>query len=177
MLLNHFTAFVAAVFIAPFASAAVVDFNDISTTTLPYTEKGLTFTDIGGNNSIVAGGVDGHLTAGTNIAPIRIRVTGVQPFDLESLVIENLFRSWSIQASTGATVTPISTGTLDFTGLTGWTNLSSFELIHDPGEANGTIRVDDITFTLVPEPATASLLLAGSMLGLVRRRQLTSGRS
>ena len=165
---------IATVVFGPFASAAVIDFNNVTTTSLPYTEESLTFTNTGQTNPVVIGGTDGYLTSGTNTAPIRILATGTQPFDLESLAVEAIFRNWTIESSSGASFSPTATGTIDFTSLTGWTNITSFELIHDPGEANGTIRVDDINFTFVPEPTSGMLLISGLAVALMRRRQLTT---
>ncbi|MEM0914520.1 MAG: PEP-CTERM sorting domain-containing protein [Planctomycetota bacterium] len=54
--------------------------------------------------------------------------------------------------------------------MQGWTNLTSFEFVHDPAEANGNIRIDDIVFTFVPEPTTGMLLLAASTVVFARRR-------
>ncbi|MEM6756286.1 MAG: PEP-CTERM sorting domain-containing protein [Planctomycetota bacterium] len=172
----YLTAIVTTVLMTPFASAAVVDFNGVSTTNLPYTEENLTFTNTGDTNPVVIGGADGYLTSGTNVAAIRILVTGSQPFDLESLSFESLTRTWTIESSSGGSLSPAGPGIFDFTSLSGWTNISSFELIHDPGEANGSIRLDDITFTIVPEPTSGVLLLAGSVIALVGRRQLTNQR-
>jgi hypothetical protein len=165
------------VFLTPSsASAAIVTFDGVATSSLPYTEAGLTFTNLLGTSAaIVAGGADGSLTAGTNTLPIHVHVAGSQPFNLVSLDIENIFRTWKIQSSSGAIFSPTAAGTINFTGMTGWSNLTSFDLIHDPGEANGTIRVDNISFTSVPEPSAAVLvgLAVGSLgFGFCRRSRV-----
>ena len=164
------------------ASAAIVTFDGVATTSLPYSEAGLTFTNLPGTSAaIVAGGANGDLVAGTNGLPIHVRVTGSQQFNLTSLDIEDIFRTWRIQSSTGAVFNPTGIGTVNFTGMTGWTNLASFDLIHDPGEANGTIRVDNIAFAPVPEPPAAVLAalgVCGVVLGcrrLARRNQPSLG--
>jgi hypothetical protein len=145
------------------ASAATVKFDGVATTSLPYSEAELTFTNLPGTSAaIVAGGVDGYLVGGTNGLPIHVRATGSQPFNLISLDIEDIFRTWRIQSSTGAVFNPTGTGMINFTGMIGWTNLKSFDLIHDPGEANGTIRVDNIVFAPVPEPSAAVLAALGA---------------
>jgi hypothetical protein len=151
-------------------SAAVVNFNGISFQNLPYTEAGLTFTNMPGTDpAVIAGGADGHLVAGTNGTPIHVRVTGSQPFDLVTLDIENMFRTWRIESSAGAVFHPTTAGTVDFTGLTGWTNLTSFDVVHNPTAANGTIRVDNVVFAFVPEPTAGSLIGLAIMLVSLRR--------
>lgn len=160
------------------ASAAIVTFNGVATTSLPYTEAGLTFTNLPGTSPmIVAGGADGDLQGGTNGTPIHVHVAGSQAFNLVSLDIESIFRTWRIQSSTGTIFNPTTTGTINFTGLTGWTNLTSFDLIHDPGEANGTLTVDNIAFTLVPEPSAIMLaVLAVIGVSFKCRRRAVQGR-
>jgi hypothetical protein len=154
------------------ASAEIVKFDGVATSSLPYTEAGLAFTNVPGNTpAIVAGGADGYLTAGTNFVPIHIHVAGDQPFNLASLDIEELFRNWRIESSTGAIVHPSGTGTLDFSSLPGWSNLTAFDIVHDPAESNGAIRVDNIVFSRVPEPSVATVLLALSSFGLLLRRR------
>ncbi|MEM0914521.1 MAG: hypothetical protein AAGB29_10305 [Planctomycetota bacterium] len=80
---------------APLAFGSVVDFNNVGLTNLPYSENGLNFTNTGQTDPVVFGGVDGdgYLASGTNFLPIRILVTGDQPFDLESISIESVFRT------------------------------------------------------------------------------------
>lgn len=171
MLLKNLTTIVAVAHLTPFASATVIDFNGASTANLPYTEGNLTFSNTGDTDPVVIGGEDGFLASGTNSGAIRIFVTGAQPFDLESISLESLFRTWRIESSSGESFSPTGPGIADFTGLDGWTSINSFELIHDPGEANGSIRIDDITITVVPEPASGALLLVGSIMTIARRRQ------
>lgn len=121
---------------------------------LPFSEDGLTFTALSGR--VYAGGTtDGYLAGGTNTIPIRVRVTGIANFDLLSLDVENYFRTWTIESSSGAVFDVLSEGTLDFESESGWRNLSYFEIVHDPGEPNGAIRIDNVSVQFVPEPSTA----------------------
>jgi hypothetical protein len=154
-----------------YSSAGIVAFNGVATTNLPYSEAGLTFSNLpGGDNLIVAGGADGHLLGGTNTLPIHVRVTGAERFNLSALDIEGISRTWRIESSSGAVFNVGATGTINFIGLTGWTNLTSFDIIHDPPQANGSIRVDNIVFTSVPEPSAVVLtILAASCFLFLRR--------
>lgn len=140
---------------------------------LPYTEAGLTFTNLGTSPAVVS---SGHLVAGTNFDPIHVRVTGAAPFDLISLDVLQLFRNWQVVASTGASLAP-SIGTLTFTELPGWQGIEFFDLIHDPPEANGSISADNILVQFVPEPSAAALAIV-ALLGLVicgRKRRARRG--
>ena len=172
MLFNRFALVTATILVTQSVVAETVTFDGVGFQNLPYTEEGLTFTNLPGTEpAVIGGGADGHLVGGTNVTPIHVRVTGSQPFDLTSLDIENIFRTWRIESSAGAIFDPTGTGTVDFTSLTGWTNLTSFDVVHDPGEANGTIRIDNIVFTPVPEPSAVALLVLSSVCLLLRRQR------
>jgi hypothetical protein len=146
--------------------AATVDFGT-AFANLPYTENGLTFTDVTGTSpaSIGGFGADKALVGGTNFTPIHVRATGVTPFDLLSFDIETISRTWRIESSSGAIFNPTTAGTINFTLMAGWTNLTYFDIVHSPAEPNGSIRVDDVAFNFVPEPS-ALVLIIGSMFGL-----------
>jgi hypothetical protein len=139
---------------------------------LPYAEQGLMFINLAGTSPavIVTSGGDGHLVAGTNVTPIHVRVSGTQPFRLISLDVEQLFRTWRLESSAGALVNLSDAGSVNLGSDPGWTNLSYFDLVHDPGEANGSIRVDNIEFSIVPEPATWALCVAALAAGATFRR-------
>jgi hypothetical protein len=122
---------------------------------LPYAEDGLTFTALSSGNGVGAGGPpDGELVAGTNTIPIRVRAAALQNFDLLSLDVEQVFRTWTLESSAGAVFNIAGAASLDFTGQVGWTNLSYFEFVHDPGEANGSIRADNVRVQFVSEPCS-----------------------
>ena len=161
--------------IASVASADFVTFDNVQTSNLPYSENGLTFSNLAGTSpAIVVGGTDGYLVAGTNTAPIHVRVSSPQQFDLVSLDIERILRDWRIESSSGAVydVTTFGPHTIDFTNLSGWSSLDYFDVVHDPGEANGTIRVDNIQFNAVPEPSTFfSFGIIGILILKRRNRQ------
>ncbi len=152
------------------ASAATIDFGDGAFQALPYVEDGLTFANLPGTSPAVIGsnGGDGQLVAGTNVTPIKVRVSGAQPFDLISLDVEQMFRNWRIESSAGAITAIPGVGALTLNGTPGWNNLSYFDLIHDPGEANGSIRVDNVVFEAVPEPNSLAIA-AVSLLGILIR--------
>ena len=112
---------------------------------LPYTEDGLTVSALsGGNGAGVHGFGDGYLVAGTNFTPIRFHVAGEEPFDLLSLDVEQYYRTWTIESSSGAVFDVTGSGTLDFAGQPGWESISYFEIVHDPAEPNGSVRVDNV---------------------------------
>ena len=151
-----------------FAQTVTIDFGT-STTSLPYFEDSFTVTSLSGGGTI--GGFDGdaELVGGTNTVAIRWQVTGSEPFTLESLDVENIFRPWRFEAAGAQTVNITSAGTVDFSGVPGWQGISSFQIIHDPGQANGTATIDNIVAT-VPEPAGVSIGAAGVAALLLRRR-------
>ena len=148
-------------FCAENAFSQIVTFDDVPFSALPYSESGLTFTKTAGSPGSAGGAGDGDLGAGTNDIPIRITVTSDQPFTLQTLDVEGIFRTWTIESSLGGVVSPAGTGQIDFTLLSGWTGISSFEIIHDPAEANGFIRIDNISFTTAPDPLTGDVNLDG----------------
>lgn len=158
-------------------SAETIDFGS-SFVNLPYTEKGLTFTNLPGTSPAVIGtsSGDGHLVAGTNVTPIHVRVSGMQPFRLISLDVEQIFRTWRIESSHGAVTGLPGVGAVGLGSDPDWTNLTYFDLIHDPGEANGSIRVDNIEFSIVPEPAAWALSVALALTPVISRRRLKGGR-
>ena len=94
----------------------------------------------------------------------------VTPFDLDTLDVESLGRAWRLESSSGAVFNVPSTGTINFAAQPGWQNISYFDIIHNPAEANGTIQVDNVAVTFVPEPAIAGAV-AGLALSLLARRQ------
>src|SRR5688572_27999336 len=103
---------------ASWGMAATVNFNVPSTVNLPYSESGLTFSAMPSTAAMVVASSftgDGDLVGGTNSVPIHTHVTSAQPFDLVSLDVENIFRTWRIESSSGAIVTPTGTGTINFT--------------------------------------------------------------
>jgi len=122
---------------------------------LPYSEDGLTFTDVTGNSPAVITGFSGdmELVGGTNSIPIHVRATGLTPFNLLSLDIKQLNRTWRIESSSGAMFNPTTTGTINFTAMSGWAEITYFDIIHSPAAANGSIRIDNVSFNLVPEPS------------------------
>lgn len=144
------------------ADPATLDFDNLSRGqfTIPYTEDGFTVTAPSrGNGAGVCGGSeDGYLCGGTNTIPIRFRTAGETLVDLVSLDVEQVFRSWNIEASSGAILSlgsqtgTQSPGTIGFEALPGWRRLSYFEIVHDPAQANGFINVDNIRLLPVPNP-------------------------
>jgi hypothetical protein len=149
---------------APLARAVTIEFGS-AFQSLPYVEDGMTFTNLGTSLAVVgANAGDGNLVGGTNVDPIRVRATGDSAFDLVSFDVEQIFRDWRIESSSGGIVNLSGTGTKDFTGVSGFQGISYFEIIHDPGEANGSIRVDNVVFNAVPEPSTIALLASGGAL-------------
>jgi hypothetical protein len=155
--------------LAPAASAQVVtiDFGT-AITPLPYVEDGFTVESLSGGGIIGSDGSNGYLTGGTNAVPIRWRISSPQSFDLVSLDVLSYFRNWRIEAMGSETASITSAGTVHFASLSGWKGISSFEIIHDPGEANGTARIDNIVIA-IPEPAAGILLLPA--LALLRRNR------
>jgi len=156
--------------LTPTVNAATVDFGTVPTN-LPYIQSGMVFTNQGPSLAVISGaGSDMALVAGTNVDPVNVRAQLVAPgtFSLTSIDIEQFFRTWTIQSSSGASVTVSSTGTIDFTGLSGWQGISSFNVIHSPAEANGSIQLDNVVFGPVPEPATVILILIGGAIYLAR---------
>jgi hypothetical protein len=148
--------------------AEVIDFGDGSAD-LPYVEDGITFTNEGDDGFFrffIGGFGDGNLSAGTNDVPLHARASSPVPFDLVSLDIETIFRDWRIESSLGGLVMPSGTGTLDFTNESGFQGITSFDIILDPPDANGTITVDNIVVNFVPEPSTFPAAAFGSMLVL-----------
>src|SRR5262245_21765346 len=124
--------FVAAFVVAAFPALAItVDF-DGPFTALPYTEDGLTFSDLPGTSVSVAGGSTGVLVSGTNTIPIHIRAAGTQPFDLQQIQITQLTRTWRIESSSGEVLNIPGAGTLNFAGQPGWSNIIYFASIHNP---------------------------------------------
>jgi hypothetical protein len=128
------------------APATTVDFNSPGFTSLPYAENGLTFSTMPGTTS--AGVANGRLVSGTNFTPIHIRATGIQPFDLLSLNIASLSRTWRIESSSGAVLPLSGPGTVDFSTQTGWSNIVFFDMIHNPAEANGSIGVNSLDYQI-----------------------------
>ena len=62
-------------------------------------------------------------------------------------------------------------GTLTFSGLPRWKNLPIFKIVHDPGQANDSIRADNVQVRTIPEPAAHILLFFAALAVLkVRRR-------
>ena len=153
------------------AHAVVVDFGS-TMQQLPYAEDGLSFTKVLPNSpmSVTGFAPDMALIAGTNFTPIHVRAAGVTPFDLDTLDVESLGRAWRLESSSGAVFNVPSTGTINFAAQPGWQNISYFDIIHNPAEANGTIQVDNVAVTFVPEPAIAGAV-AGLALSLLARRQ------
>lgn len=166
-------AFFLSTFWAARASATTIDFGT-TFQLLPYVEDDLSFTNLGTSLAIVSGGGgDGFLTAGTNFDPIRVRVASVTPFDLASFDIELIFRSWRVETSLGGVLNVSGPGTVDFTAQSGFQDITYFEIIHDPAEANGTIGVDNIVINFVPEPGSWLLTFIGG-IGLILWLQLHS---
>jgi hypothetical protein len=135
-------------------SAATVTFSNAS---LPNTEDGLTIANLPGTSPAVIDSLSGnyHLVAGTNVTPIKIRVSSSRPFNFVSLDILQAFRTWRLESSAGA-VAPLPNqspkpATFNLDGVAGWNNLTYFDINHDPGEANGGIRVDNIVFNWTPD--------------------------
>ncbi|MGD9635450.1 MAG: hypothetical protein AB7G28_26065 [Pirellulales bacterium] len=163
------------------AEPVTLDFDNLSRglIAIPYTEDGFTVTapSRGNGAGICRGSDDGYLCGGTNTIPIRFRITGETPFDLVSLDVEQVFRSWRIEASSGAILSlgsqtgTQSPGTIDFEALPGWRGLSYFEIVHDPGQANGFINADNISLLPVPEPSTLALATALATITTNCRRQ------
>jgi len=175
--------FLGAVAHATAAEPVTLDFDNLSVPQLvtPYSENGFTVSVLsygnGGGAGICGGGGDGALCGGTNTVPLRFRITGETAFDLLSLDVEAGFRNWRIESSSGAIVsfTPNisleTPGTIDFDALPGWRGLSYFEIVHDPGEANGYINVDNIRLSPVPEPSTLALVTALAAIATNLRRR------
>lgn len=138
-----------------------IDFGT-ATTSLPYTEDGFTVTSLSGGGIIDGGDGDGELVGGTNTVPIRWQISAPAPFNLDALDVEDFARTWRIEAPGGQMVDVIADGTIDFTGRPGWQGISSFEIVHDPAQANGFARIDNMIVT-VPEPAA----LGGATLSMV----------
>jgi hypothetical protein len=141
---------------------------------LPYSEAGLLFDNSAGASPAVISdgpGGDGFLVAGTNTLPIQISVTGDTNFDLVSLDVENVLRNWRLESSSGAIFNISTQGTVNLDGLSGWSNITSFDIVHSPGEANGTISVDNINIRSVPEPCSFCMfIICGTCLSVRRQR-------
>jgi hypothetical protein len=71
------------------------------------------------------------------------------------------------------TVTQSSTGTIDFTSLAGWTNLTFVDIAHTASQANANLQLDNFQLNApsVPEPGSMVLMaVAGvSAIGIRRR--------
>src|SRR5262245_37127808 len=108
--------------------AVTVDFGS-TPSSLPFAQNGMTFTKVIANSpmSVTGFGTDMALVAGTNTIPIDVRAQLSPPgvFDLVSLDIEGLFRTWTIYASTGFKIPITATGTINFAGLPGWQEITS----------------------------------------------------
>jgi len=160
--------------LASAAHAVVIEFGS-TIQNLPYAEDGLSFTKVLANSpmSVTGFGTDMALIAGTNFTPIHVRATGVTPFNLDTLDVEGLARPWRLESSSGAVFNIPSTGTINLAAQPGWQSINYFDIIHNPAEPNGTITVDNVAVTFVPEPT-----FAGAATGLVlallawRRRRL-----
>ena len=152
------------------AQTVAIDFDTRRFDPLPYEEDRILFSNPPGYPAMGSAGTvvsySGRLTAGTNNTPIRIRASASQPFDLLSLEVDQLFRDWRVVSSSGAVFDPLTVGAVDFSGVPGWTGISYFDLLHDPPEANGSIRVDRVVIRYVPEPASLAL----AMVALIAAR-------
>jgi hypothetical protein len=155
------------------ARAETIDFGT-AFQSLPYSEDGVTFTNLGTSLATVGGfGAERSLAAGTNDQPIRVRATSPVPFDLVSLDFEQVFQTIRIESSLGGLVSvTFSPGTINFASVTGFQGINYFEIIHDPPQANGGSNVDNIVINFVPEPGALALLAIGGialLLGAVHR--------
>lgn len=125
------------------AYSASVEFN-APYQPVPYMESGLTFSTLPGTNTAVIG--TGELISGTNNIPIHIRATADRAFTLTSLEISQFYRAWRIESSSGAVLPVTAVGLIDFSSLSGWSNISYFDIVHNPAMANGSIRVNRVEF-------------------------------
>jgi hypothetical protein len=101
------------------------------------------------------------------------------PFTLKSLdyfvTFSSLTSPWRFESSSGAVVLPDHQGspvqTIDFSALSGWSNISYFDVIFEAPNARHGIAVDNIVVAFVPE--ASALAMGGiSLVGfaMIRRR-------
>lgn len=160
----------------------VLDFGTVTfSQDLPYSADGFTFASQQGNSRVLgfSFNTDRYLNlvgdpSGSNVT---VRLTGSTPFDFHSVDVEGFgpSRDWTFVASSGSTLNlpgGSPAGTIDFTSLAGWTNLTFVDVIHDDAAANANLRLDNfnVSVSAVPEPSSA-LLVGASLLAAGYRRR------
>jgi hypothetical protein len=150
---------------------------------LPYSADGFTFASQQGNSRVLgfSFNTDRYLnlvgdSLGSNVT---VRLTATTPFDFHSVDIEGFgpSRDWTFLASSGSTLNipgGSPAGTIDFTSLAGWTNLTFVDVIHDDAAANANLRLDnfDVSVSAVPEPSSIVLVGASLLAAGYQRRRL-----
>jgi hypothetical protein len=140
----------------------VIEFDAPTTLSLPYTEGGLTFSEVG--PSFSARVILGDLRAIGSFAQFHIRGSSAQPFDLLSVENVTILGPWRFVSSAGATQDVFgdeadlsSHQTFNFAGLPGWSNITHFDIIFagTTTPPRRVIFVDRVTVATVPEPSFA----------------------
>ncbi|HVJ85240.1 MAG TPA: PEP-CTERM sorting domain-containing protein [Caulifigura sp.] len=168
-----------------------IDFGtSASVGALPYAEDGFTFSTLLGGSQVngSAGDTNRYLNLlGASTPNARVRISGPGAFDLQSFDLRDVSsQPWTVSASSGASlVIPNATavGTIDFTALAGWTNLTFVDISHTLMGNGANLRLDNFVFNTqaVPEPGSLALVaVSGGVLGLTRfvrrRRQAAATR-
>ncbi len=160
--------------IAAPAATTVINFDTPNFVPLPYTESGLTFESIIPTASHLLGATGKLYASGSGgSSPYHIRASSATRFHLQSMEIHAQFQNWRLESSTGAVMTLASSGPplpihVDFSGTPGWSNIDSFDLIHDYGGDRRHILIDNIRVQFVPEPSAATLATV-VLLSVIRR--------
>jgi hypothetical protein len=178
--------------LATAAHASVIDFEDIGggvTLDQVVGEDGLVLDSAwdGDINTVNSGGdfvARETLPTGTTLPQDVFTLTAAAgtTFTLESIEFKSGGKEdaeYAIEGvlEVGGSALNDSGGANQVVSFTGWSGLSSatiaitkFRVKHDDDPA-GDFSIDDITYTVVPEPATMGLLGLGGLVALRRRRR------